>query len=58
MGHPQLDNRDDVLTLSFMKYVSDKYAGKPGAVLDIPARGGFADTPGHPISGNASSATT
>jgi type I restriction enzyme M protein len=35
--------KDYVLTLLFMKYVSDKYAGKRDAVIDIPAGGSFAD---------------
>lgn len=35
--------KDYVLTLLFMKYVSDKYAGKPGALIEIPKGGGFAD---------------
>jgi type I restriction enzyme M protein len=35
--------KDYVLTLLFMKYVSDKYAGKPGAVIEVPKGGGFAD---------------
>ena len=35
--------KDYVLTLLFMKYVSDKYAGKPGALIEVPADGGFAD---------------
>ena len=35
--------KDYVLTLLFMKYVSDKYAGKPGALIEVPAGGGFAD---------------
>ena len=35
--------KDYVLTLLFMKYVSDKYAGKPGATLDVPEGGSFAD---------------
>ena len=35
--------KDYVLTLLFMKYVSDKNAGVPDAMIDIPARGGFAD---------------
>jgi len=35
--------KDYVLTLLFMKYVSDKYAGKPDALIDVPAGGGFAD---------------
>ena len=35
--------KDYVLTLLFMKYVSDKYAGKPGAVIEVPPGGGFAD---------------
>src|SRR5213594_1971061 len=35
--------KDYVLTLLFMKYVSDKYAGKPGALIEVPSGGGFAD---------------
>jgi type I restriction enzyme M protein len=35
--------KDYVLTLLFMKYVSDKYAGKKDAVIEIPEGGGFAD---------------
>lgn len=35
--------KDYVLTLLFMKYVSDKYAGKPGAVIEVPTGGSFAD---------------
>jgi type I restriction enzyme M protein len=35
--------KDFVLTLLFMKYVSDKYAGKPGALIEIPKGGSFAD---------------
>lgn len=35
--------KDYVLTLLFMKYVSDKYAGKADAVIDVPAGGSFAD---------------
>jgi type I restriction enzyme M protein len=35
--------KDYVLTLLFMKYVSDKYAGKPGALIEIPDGGSFAD---------------
>ena len=35
--------KDYVLTLLFMKYVSDKYAGKPNALIEVPAGGGFAD---------------
>src|SRR5438093_10298319 len=35
--------KDYVLTLLFMKYVSDKYAGKTDALIDVPAGGGFAD---------------
>ena len=34
--------KDYVLTLLFMKYVSDKNAGVPGAMIDIPTGGGFA----------------
>src|SRR6185503_8985861 len=35
--------KDYVLTLLFMKYVSDKYAGKPGPLIEIPKSGSFAD---------------
>ena len=35
--------KDYVLTLLFMKYVSDKYAGKPGALIEVPEGGSFAD---------------
>src|ERR1700678_1784 len=35
--------KDYVLTLLFMKYVSDKYVGKRGAVIDVPAGGSFDD---------------
>jgi len=35
--------KDFVLTLLFMKYVSDKYAGKPGALIEVPEGGSFAD---------------
>jgi len=35
--------KDYVLTLLFMKYVSDKYAGKPDEVIVVPKGGGFAD---------------
>jgi len=35
--------KDYVLTLLFMKYVSDKYAGKKDAVIEVPAGGSFAD---------------
>ncbi len=35
--------KDYVLTLLFMKYVSDKYAGKPDALIVVPQGGGFAD---------------
>ncbi len=35
--------KDYVLTLLFMKYVSDKYAGRPGALIDVPKGGSFAD---------------
>jgi hypothetical protein len=40
---PQKRLKDYVLTLLFMKYVSEKYAGKPDAVIKIPPGGGFAD---------------
>ena len=35
--------KDYVLTLLFMKYVSDKYAGKSDTLIDVPEGGGFAD---------------
>ena len=35
--------KDFVLTLLFMKYVSDKHAGRPDALIEVPAGGGFAD---------------
>ncbi len=35
--------KDYVLTLLFMKYVSDKYAGREDALIEIPEGGGFAD---------------
>ena len=35
--------QDYVLTLLFMKYVSDRYAGRPDALILVPEGGGFAD---------------
>jgi type I restriction enzyme M protein len=35
--------KDYVLTLLFMKYVSDKYADTPHATIEVPEGGGFAD---------------
>ena len=35
--------KDYVLTLLFMKYVSDRYAGQPDALIVVPDGGGFAD---------------
>jgi len=35
--------KDYVLTLLFMKYVSDKYAGKPDSLIVVPEGGSFAD---------------
>ena len=35
--------KDYVLTLLFMKYVSDKYADDPHAVIEVPDGGGYAD---------------
>jgi len=35
--------KDYVLILLFVKYVSDKYAGQPNAVLEVPPGGSFAD---------------
>ena len=35
--------KDYVLVLLFVKYVSDKYAGRPDALIEVPPGGGFAD---------------
>ena len=35
--------KDYVLTLLFMKYVSDKHAADPDALIEVPVGGGFAD---------------
>lgn len=35
--------KNDVLSLLFVKYVSDKYAGKPNALIEIPSGGSFSD---------------
>ena len=35
--------KDYVLVLLFVKYVSDKYANDPDALIEVPAGGGFAD---------------
>lgn len=35
--------KDYVLILLFIKYVSDKYAGDPNALIDVPKGGSFAD---------------
>ncbi len=35
--------KDYVLTLLFMKYVSDKHAAKPESLIEVPPGGGFAD---------------
>jgi type I restriction enzyme M protein len=35
--------KDYVLVLLFMKYVSDRYAGNPNALIDVPAGGSFSD---------------
>jgi type I restriction enzyme M protein len=35
--------KDYVLVLLFVKYVSDKYAGQKGALIEVPQGGGFAD---------------
>ncbi|MGI8916102.1 MAG: N-6 DNA methylase [Chloroflexota bacterium] len=35
--------KDYVLVLLFVKYVSDKYAGQPDALLEVPVGGSFAD---------------
>lgn len=35
--------KDYVLVLLFVKYVSDKYAGDPNGIIDVPKGGSFAD---------------
>ena len=35
--------KDYILTLLFMKYISDKYAGDAVALIDVPEGGGFSD---------------
>src|SRR5258706_5130400 len=35
--------KDYILVLLFVKYVSDKYAGQPDALIEVPAGGSFAD---------------
>src|SRR6266700_4145838 len=35
--------KDYVLVLLFVKYVSDKYAGQPNALIEVPVGGSFAD---------------
>src|SRR5437016_9955288 len=35
--------KDYVLVLLFIKYVSDKYAGQPNALIEVPRGGSFAD---------------
>lgn len=35
--------KDYILTLLFMKYVSDKYAGDPDAMIEVPEGGSFDD---------------
>jgi len=35
--------KDFVLTLLFMKYVSDRYAGRSDAIIEVPEGGGFGD---------------
>lgn len=35
--------KDYILVLLFVKYVSDKYAGQPDAIMTVPPGGGFAD---------------
>ena len=35
--------KDYVLTLLFMKYISDKYAGNAHALIEVPVNGGFSD---------------
>jgi len=38
--------KDYVLTLLFMKYVSDKYAGDPHGMIEVPEGGSFDDLVG------------
>ena len=38
--------KDYVLTLLFMKYISDKYAGNTHALIEVPVGGGFSDMAG------------
>ena len=38
--------KDYVLTLLFMKYISDKYAGNAHALIEVPVGGGFSDMAG------------
>ncbi len=35
--------KDYVLVLLFIKYVSDKYAGQPDALIEVPEGGSFND---------------
>src|SRR6267143_529262 len=35
--------KDYILVLLFVKYVSDKYAGQPDALIEVPAGGSFTD---------------
>ncbi len=35
--------KDYILTLLFVKYVSDKYAGEEDAIIEVPEGGSFAD---------------
>jgi type I restriction enzyme M protein len=35
--------KDYVLVLLFVKYVSDKYAGDPNGLIEVPKGGSFAD---------------
>ncbi len=35
--------KDYILVLLFVKYVSDKYAGQPNALIEVPTGGSFAD---------------
>jgi len=35
--------KDYILTLLFVKYVSDKYEADPNALIEVPEGGGFAD---------------
>jgi len=43
MDASHVQKTKDAPVLLFVKYVSDKYAGNPNALIDVPAGGSFAD---------------